>query len=193
MDTKLISKALALVFLLVLSTGSAFAMEGGCPMMQHGGGRHEGGKAGHYLHHLLKHQKEIGLSADQVAKIKAMKLDLAKTAAKSKADIKIARLELDALVEDPNSDLKAIEAKLTESAKLKTALRLAAIKAKREAMALLTPEQLEKEKAEHEKMMQQMREGGGRGGGGMGGMMGGGMMGQGRSGSQGGGQQQHQH
>ena len=57
---------------------------------------------------------------------------------------------------------------------LEIGLRVAAIKAKREALALLTSEQREKEKVEHEKMMQQRT--GGMGGGMMGGM-GGGMMG----------------
>jgi Spy/CpxP family protein refolding chaperone len=133
---------------------------------------HEG--AGHYIRHLLKHPKEIGLSAEQVSRLKAIKLDLDRVRIRAEADIQVAEIELAALVEDEKADLSAIESKVKQSETLEIGLRVAAIKAKREAISLLTPEQREKEKAEHEKMMRQM--GSGRGGGMMGGM-GGGMMG----------------
>jgi len=134
---------------------------------------------GHYLRHLLKHPKEIGLSADQVARLKAIQLDLTRTRIKTEADIQVAELELASLTEDDKADLATIEAKVKQSEMLEAGLRVAAIKAKRDALALLTPEQREKEKAEHEKMMQQRA--GGHGGGMMGGM-GGGMMGGGHGG-----------
>jgi len=127
---------------------------------------------GHYLRHLLKHPKEIGLSADQVAKLKAIQLDLNRTRIKAEAEMQVAELDLAALTEDEKADLSVLEAKVKQTEMLEVGLRMAAIKAKREALALLTPEQREKEKAEHEKMMRQM--GGSMGGGMMGGMMGGG-------------------
>jgi hypothetical protein len=43
---------------------------------------------------------------------------------------------------------------------MQVALRMTSIKTRRDVMALLTPEQRTKEKAEHEKMMQQHQEGG---------------------------------
>ena len=128
---------------------------------QEAGAHHE--SAGHYLRHLLKHPKEIGLTADQVAKLKAMQLDLNRTRIKAEADIQVAELELAAMTEDEKTDLSAIEAKVKQSEMLEVGLRMAAIKARRDAVALLTPEQREKEKAEHEKMMRQMG-GGGHGG-----------------------------
>ena len=131
---------------------------------------------GHYLRHLLKHPKEIGLTADQVAKLKAIQLDLGRTRIKAEAEIQVAELELAALTEDEKADLSAIEAKVRQSEMLEVGLRMAAVKAKRDALALLTPEQREKEQAEHEKMMRQRM--GGMGTGMMGGM-GGGMRGSG--------------
>jgi Spy/CpxP family protein refolding chaperone len=113
---------------------------------------------GHLIRHLLKHEKDIGLTADQVAKLKDMQLNLDKIRIKSEADIQIAERELKALIEEEKSDIGAIEAKLKQSEDLQVALRLAAIKARREVLGLLTPEQRAKEKAEHEKMMQQHRE-----------------------------------
>ena len=129
-------------------------MEQGKGYSEHGGGmkgRHGG--AGHFLRHLLMHQKEIGLSEEQVGKIKTLQFELDKTRIRTEADIQVAERELDVLVPDAKADLAAIEAKLKQSGALQAGLRLAAIKAKREALALLTPEQREKEKAEHEKMM----------------------------------------
>lgn len=110
----------------------------------------------HYLRHLLKHEKEIGLTADQISKLKAIQLDLARTRIKTEADIQMSELDLAALTEDEQADLSAIESKVKESELLEAGLRVAAIKAKRDAVSLLTPEQREKEKAEHKKMMKEM-------------------------------------
>jgi Spy/CpxP family protein refolding chaperone len=184
MNAKLLTISFALIFLSGPALPSAWADEG------HGGAMRDRGhdaathpeSTGHYLRHLLKHPKEIGLSADQVAKLKAIQLDLNRTRIKTEAEIQVAELELAALTEDEKADLSAIEAKVKQSEMLEVGLRVAAIKAKRDALALLTPQQREKEKAEHEKMMKQMGGGMGMGGGMMGGM-GGGMRG---SGGQGG-------
>lgn len=122
------------------------------------------GSTSHLLRHMLKHEKEIGLKEDQVAKLKEMQLNLDKTRIRAEADIMIAQREIKAMVEDEKSDLSAIEAKLKQSEDMEVALRMAAIKTRRDAMALLTPEQREKQKAQHEKMMEQHRsmgEGGG--------------------------------
>jgi Spy/CpxP family protein refolding chaperone len=113
---------------------------------------------GHLIRHLLKHEKEIGLTDEQVTKLKSMQLDLDKLRIKSEADIQIAERELKALVDDEKSDLGAIEGKLKQSEDFQISLRLASIKARRDVLALLTPEQRGKEKAEHDKMMQQHKE-----------------------------------
>ncbi|MCS6326929.1 MAG: hypothetical protein H8K06_07575 [Nitrospira sp.] len=117
-------------------------------MMMHGG-------AGHLIRHLLKHEKDIGLSADQVAKLKDLQLNLDKNRIKMEADIQVAEREVKALTENEKSDIGAIEAKLKQSADVQIGLRVLSIKTRREALALLTPEQRAKEQAEHEKMMQQ--------------------------------------
>jgi len=116
-------------------------------MMMHGG-------AGHLIRHLLKHEKEIGLSADQVTKLKELQLNLDKNRIKMEADIQVAEREVKALTDDEKSDIGAIEAKLKQSADVQIGLRVLSVKT-RDALALLTPEQRAKEQAEHEKMMQQ--------------------------------------
>ncbi|MBH0188255.1 MAG: hypothetical protein HP493_05200 [Nitrospira sp.] len=114
---------------------------------------------GHLIRHLLKHEKDIGLTADQVAKLKDFQLSLDKVRIKAEAEIQIAERELKSLTDDDKSDVAAIEMKLKQSEDLQILLRLTAIKMRREVMAMLTPEQREKEKTEHDKVMHQHKGG----------------------------------
>jgi Spy/CpxP family protein refolding chaperone len=103
--------------------------------------------AGHSLHRLLRHQKDLGLSAEQSAKIKATATDYAKARIRGEADFKLAELEVRTLARDETADLPAVEAALKKSESAHTALRLEGIKALRAATAVLTPEQREKWRA----------------------------------------------
>lgn len=123
----------------------------------HGMGGHSG--AGHLIRSLLKYAKGFGLTDEQVAKLKAIQLDLDKTRIRTEADIMVAERELQALLEDEKSDMAAIEAKVKQSEELEVGLRVAAIKAKRDAKAVLTPEQRERLKAVHERMKGDGKEG----------------------------------
>ena len=182
---------------------SGFAAEGHGQMMHGGHGQEEqDDHSAHYLKHLLKHVKEIGLTPEQIGKLKAMQLDFKRTEARLEADVKIAKLDLQALLEDEKADLGAIQAKVGQLKNSEGACLFAAIKSKHNAMALLTPDQREKDRAHREAMKSEHegQQGGGMGGMGHGGMMGGMMGGSGHgqgggehgSGGAGGGQQ-HQH
>jgi Spy/CpxP family protein refolding chaperone len=149
-----------------LTLGTSGAWAEGYGKEGHAGGGHSamGGhgmagmmhsSTGHLIRHLLKHEKDIGLTADQVAKLKDIQLNLDKTRIKAEADIQVAERELKALTDDEKSDLGAIEAKLKQSEDMQVGLRLTSIKTKREVLGLLTPEQRAKEKAEHDKVMQE--------------------------------------
>jgi Spy/CpxP family protein refolding chaperone len=173
--------AACLVAAMILS-GLADEGQGRMVRGQMHGGHDQGEQdehSAHYLKHLLKHAKEIGLTSEQVSKLKVMQLDLGRTQARAEADIKIARLELHALLEDEQADLSMIQSKVDELKKAEGELLLAAIKSRRDATALLTPEQREKDRAHRERMKS---EGAGQRGGGMGGMDRGGMGGMGRGG-----------
>jgi len=113
---------------------------------------------GHLLRGLLMSQKEFGLTDEQVSKLKALQLDLDKTRIKAEADIMVAERDIAALIEDEKSELSAIEEKIKQAEMQEVELRMTAIKARRDAMALLTPEQRARVKAVHEKMMQQYKE-----------------------------------
>ena len=128
----------------------------------------------HDLKHLLKQGKELGLTPEQIGKLKIMQLDLSRAQARAEADIKVATLELHALVEDEHSDSSAIQAKVDQLKKAEGGILFTAIKSSRDAMAILTPEQREKEHAQCEEMMEKMKGGEGQHTGGMSGMKGGG-------------------
>lgn len=162
MKARVLAEIFAVIVILGFSLPPAWADEGSRQAGPRGMGYGMGGhrdSAGHYLRHLVRHQKEIGLSAEQVAKLKAIQLDLDRTRIRTEAEVLVAEREVAALVEDEKADLSAIEAKVKQGATLEVGLRMAAIKAKREAMALLTPEQREREQAEHERMMREHRMG----------------------------------
>jgi periplasmic protein CpxP/Spy len=76
----------------------------------------------HYLKHLLKHAKEIGLTPEQISKVKALQLDFKRSEARLEADAKVAKLELQALMEDEQTDLTAIQAKVDQLKKSRSGL-----------------------------------------------------------------------
>jgi Spy/CpxP family protein refolding chaperone len=164
------ASAVASICLLVLGVPSLWAND---PSYGHAGGGHGYGKGmmhsgtGHLIRHLLKHEKDIGLTADQVTKLKDIQLNLDKARIKAEADIQIAERELRALTESEKSDLTAIEAKLKQSEDLQVGLRMTSIKTRREVMGLLTPEQRAKETSEHDKVMDQHKGSGSPHGGAM--------------------------
>jgi Spy/CpxP family protein refolding chaperone len=156
--------AVASACLVVLGIPSLWAND---PSYGHGGGIHGSGSGhgyskgmmhsgtGHLIRHLLNHEKNLGLTADQVTKLKDIQLNLDKARIKAEADIQIAERELKALTDNEQSDLATIETKLRQSEDLQVGLRMTSIKTRRDVMGLLTPEQRAKEKSEHAKMMDQ--------------------------------------
>ena len=166
----IVTLGIASVFALTVGMSTVWANEPGYGTEGYGGGGHSsmGGygagmmhnSTGHLIRHLLEHEQDIGLTAEQVTKLKDMQLNLDKTRIKSEADIQVAERELRALTEDEKSDLGTIEGKLKQSEDLQIGLRMTSIKTRRDVLALLTPEQQVKEKAVHEKMMEQYKDAG---------------------------------
>lgn len=163
----IVTLGVASVFALTVGISTVWANE---PGYGHGGGGHSSmggygssmkhGGTGQLIRHLLKNEQQLGLTAEQVTKLKDMQLNLDKTRIKTEADIQVAEREVRALTDEEKSDLGAVEAKLKESHNLQVGLRMVSIKAKRDVLALLTPEQRAKEKTEHDKVMQQHKDAG---------------------------------
>ena len=111
----------------------------GHAMAHHGHG--QSGLPGHMLRRLLSHQQEIGLSDEQIAKLRSVALDADRAAIRTSADRQVSERELRAMLWDAKTDMPAIEAKVKEAESLEAAVRIIGIRAKRELLAVLTPEQ----------------------------------------------------
>ena len=105
--------------------------------------------AGHMLRRLLSHQQEIGLSDEQISKLRAVALDADRAAIRASSDRQVSERELRAMMWDAKTDMPAIEAKVKEAESLEATVRIISIRAKRELMAVLTPEQQAKIKSLH--------------------------------------------
>ena len=117
----------------------------------------QGGMTSHLLRNLLKHQQDLGLTDDQVTKLKVLALDQDRARIRAHADVQVAERELRALVADEKTELSVIEAKVKERESFEAKLSFMGIKAKRDLYAVLTPEQREKQKAMRNQMRQMHR------------------------------------
>jgi len=113
------------------------------PMMP-GGPRGYRPHEGPLISMMLRHSQELGLSADQEKKLRDLRTAFAKEAVRKGADIRVAEIELNALLEQDRWDMAKIEAQVKQIATLQGELRLARIKTLESGRALLTPEQMEK-------------------------------------------------
>jgi len=111
-------------------------------MSRHGGGH--GHVTSHLLRHLLKDKGELGLSEDQVAKLRQTALDADRARIRGIADEKISERELRSLIWDEKADLGAIWAKIKEKASFEAAVQMIGIKEKRDLLSVLTEDQKNK-------------------------------------------------
>jgi len=127
--------------------GGARCAGGKAHMMSHHGGHGHGGTTSHLLRHLLKNKQELGLTDEQIAKLRAMALDADRARIRAEADVMVSERELRAMLWDEKAQLPAIEAKVKEAEAFDATVRIIGIKARRELMGVLTPEQQAKQKA----------------------------------------------
>ena len=116
-----------------------------------------GGMPSHVLRNLLRHQQDLGLTEDQVTKLKVLALDQDRAQIRAHADVQVAERELRALVTDEKTELPVIEAKIKERESFEAKLSFMGIKAKRDLYAVLTSEQREKQKTIRDQMRQMHR------------------------------------
>lgn len=92
----------------------------------------------------LKHADKLGLSEDQVAKMKPIHREMEKKQVRFKADLKIAEIEMMEIMEVKDFDLEKANAAVKKIADLKTAHHLEMLKSMKEARSMLTDEQFKK-------------------------------------------------
>jgi len=89
----------------------------------------------------LRHAGDLGLSDEQVTKLKDMKSAFMKETIEKAAKLQVGRIELRDLMEKDTADMAAIEKKVKENESLRTDLVLSSVKAVINARNVLTPEQ----------------------------------------------------
>ena len=144
MRTPLVLGCIIAVGTALLAAPTAWADGGsrcgnGHTMSHHGRGHSASG-------HMLR-QQEIGLNEEQVAKLRTVALDADRAGIRASADRLVSERELRAMMWDAKTDMPAIEAKVKEAESFEANIRIIGIRAKRDMMAVLSPEQQTKFKA----------------------------------------------
>ncbi len=93
---------------------------------------------------MLDHTQELGLNPEQERKLRTLRTEFEKESVRRTAEIRVAEIELDSLLEQDRWDLARIEPKVKQIGGLRADLRLARIKTLDAGRAVLTPDQLEK-------------------------------------------------
>jgi Spy/CpxP family protein refolding chaperone len=103
---------------------------------------------------MLMWQEQLGLSTDQERTLRELRVNFEKESIKRTAEIDVAELELNGLLEQDKVDVAKVEALAKKSAMLQAELRVGRVKTIEAGKAVLTPEQTEKlDRLGHESMM----------------------------------------
>jgi Spy/CpxP family protein refolding chaperone len=125
----------------------AFSQMKDMPMMEHGQGHGQMMEMGHMdkmddmMGMCLEHADKMGLSDDQMAKMKPLHRDMQKKQARFKADLKIAEIDLMEIMEVKDFDLEKAGSAVKKIADIKTAHHLDMLKGMKEMRTMLTDEQ----------------------------------------------------
>jgi periplasmic protein CpxP/Spy len=87
---------------------------------------------------------KLGLTDDQIMKMKPIHRDMQKMQARFKADLKIAEIDLMAIMDVKDFDLDKADAQVRKIGDMKTAHHLEMLKAMKEMRAILTDDQFKK-------------------------------------------------
>lgn len=113
-----------------------------------------GGYEGPLISQMLMWQEQLGLTADQERTLRALRVNFEKESIKRTAEIDVAELELNGLLEQDKVDVAKVETLVKKIAMLQAELRVGRVKTIEAGKAVLTPEQTEKlDRLGHESMM----------------------------------------
>jgi len=141
----------ALVMTVALMGGAVFADCGkvGC---QYGGKKGDlESKFYSKAHLFMSNQEEIGLSDDQIAKIKELKMDVKKDMIKRNADIEILAIDIKSALYAETIDVNAVNALIDKKYELKKEKTKALVAAYAAIKEILTKEQKDKIKSLYKK------------------------------------------
>ena len=139
-------KVLLSLLLIVVFAVPAFSEMKDMPMKRHGGGQGQmmgmGGMdmmGGEMM--CMEHAKKMGLTDEQMEKMKPLHSEMQKKQIRSKADLKIAEIELKEIMEVKDFDLDKATYAVKKIEDIKTAQHLEMLKAMKDMRTILTDEQ----------------------------------------------------
>lgn len=141
-----------MVLMALTLTVPAFSQMADMPMKEHGMGHGpmmemgQMDRMGDMMGMCLEHAEMMGLSDDQLLKMKPIHSEMQKRQARFTADLKIAEIELMEILEAKDFNLEEASAAVGNLEKIKTAHHVEMLKAMKEMRALLTDEQFKKMK-----------------------------------------------
>ncbi|ABQ26585.1 Spy/CpxP family protein refolding chaperone [Geotalea uraniireducens] len=103
-------------------------------------------KMGDMMGMCIEHADKMGLTDDQIMKMKPLHREMQKKHARFKADLKIAEIELMEIMEVKDFDLEKASSAVKKIEEIKTAHHLEMLKAMKEMRTILTDEQFKKMK-----------------------------------------------
>ena len=101
-------------------------------------------KMGDMMGMCIEHADAMGLTDDQIMKMKPVHREMQKKQARFKADLKIAEIELMEIMEVKDFDLEKASSAVKKITEIKTAHHLEMLKAMKEMRTILTDEQFKK-------------------------------------------------
>jgi LTXXQ motif family protein len=90
---------------------------------------------------ILQHKDELGVTPEQVSRLEALRTAFTRDAIKREADIRIAEMDLTALLDKDPLEMAPVEAKVRELSQLRADLRIARLRTLEQGRAVLTAEQ----------------------------------------------------
>ena len=93
---------------------------------------------------IIRNREKLDLSSDQVKNLERLRKDFEKQSIRKDADIRVAKLDLHALLDTQPVDMKKVEGKVHEIERLRADLRFARIRAAQKAKEQLSLEQRQK-------------------------------------------------
>jgi Spy/CpxP family protein refolding chaperone len=93
---------------------------------------------------IIRNREKLDLSSEQVKNLERLRKDFEKQSIRKEADIRVAKLDLQALLDAQPVDMTKVEAKVRELERLRADLRFARIRAAQKAKEQLSVEQRQK-------------------------------------------------
>jgi Spy/CpxP family protein refolding chaperone len=109
--------------------------------LREGWGHHEGRGERPLITLMLKRRDDLGLTPEQVRALESLRSDFQREAIRKEADIRVAEMDLEALLEADSVEMGKVEAKVREIERFRADLRLARLGVIERGKAQLTQDQ----------------------------------------------------